>query len=243
MNNDLWRDPLGTWEYLYYIEKNHLPENQIHILEILYFSYPDKEEIKKTLPSFVKDVLKKSTTHLKFFKYHLIKLWKKKLATLLDKKSCFFEKIFLYTLFQIPDRDFLSTSFFYHLFYWIDFDWKENYGSPLVGLTYYKFGQNPVIKEWDSLIHNVKKQNNKNIEIENQIELIFYSILKNVEVMLPQPIKIIVDKFLNAFKVSSLEVIRFLTFNDPPFQRAKEGKKIKYKDVVYRKLNIEDDYI
>lgn len=243
MNNDLWRDPLVTWEYLYFIEKNHAPENQIHILEILYFSYPDKEEIKKTLPSFVKDVMKKSTQELRFFKYHLIKLWKKKLNKLLDKKSCFFEKIFLYALFQIPHRAYFPTAFFFHLFYWIDFEWKELYHSPLLGLTYYKINKDPVIKEWDSLLHNIKKQNNKNIVIETHYDLIFYSILKKVDVNIPQPIKTVVDKFLNAFKVTSIEMIRFLTFDDAPFQRTKEGKKIKYKDVIYRKLNIEENYI
>lgn len=242
MNNDLWRDPLVTWEYLFFVEKNTIPEQQIHILEILYFSYPDKEEIKKTLPNFVKDVVKKSNNQFRFFKSHLIKVWKKKLNQLFDKKSCFFEKIFFYTLTQIPNRDYFNKEFFFHLFYWIDFEWKEIYGYPLVGLTYYKIHQDPVVKDFDSLLNNIKNKNN-NIIIEFQSDLIFYSIRKNLEISLPLPIKSVVDKFLNAFKCSSLEMIRFLTWDDTPFKKTKEGKKVKYKDVIYRKINIEDDYI
>lgn len=243
MNKCLWTDPLAAWEYLFFIENNTISDHQLHILEILYFSYPNKEEIKDSFPTFVEEKGKNSYKHFKFFKHKLVKLWKKRLNQLFDKKSCFFEKIFLYTLFQVPDRAYFNVSFFFHLFYWIDFEWKEHYGSPLLGFTYYKFGQDPVIKEWDSLIHNIKKQNPKHIGIENQHGLIFYSILKKEDVQLPHSIKHLVDKLLNAFKLSSIEVIRFLTYNDPPFKRAKEGKKIKYKDVIYRKINIEDDYI
>lgn len=237
MKKDLWNNPWSLWEFIHHIEKEQPPENDLPIVELLIQAYPHKEEIQQKFPPWSKKVFTMSSHQLKWMKTFLLRLWKKHLPSYLEKKKYFFEKIFAYALNKFPEPFHGDKHVFFHLFYWIDFEWQYLYQTPLIGLSYYKIHQDPWIKEWNDLIENTSFLPLKHF---NDPEFFLYLKQYN-DIEIPFSIQKVVDPFLNPFMVSSLELIRLFTSQDAPFKRAGEGKKIKYKDVIYRKAALSDE--
>lgn len=237
MKKDLWNNPWSLWEFLHYIEKEQPRENDFQIVEFLVDAYPHKEEIQQQVPKWVKKACTMSSLQLKWVKTYLLRLWKKHLPSSLEKKHYFFQKILAYALNKIPSPFHGDKRCFFHLFYWIDFEWKSLYQTPLIGLSYYKINHDPWIKEWEDLIEKTSFLPLKHF---NDPDFFLY-LKQHTDPQIPFSIQKVVDPFLNPFMVSSLDIIRLFTSQDAPFKRASPGKKIKYKDVIYRKTALSDE--
>ncbi len=149
-----------------------------------------------------------------------------------------FREVLLYILSKAGAKPNIGETVLYKLLYFIDFDYYEKYGEKLIGADYIKnhFGPTPVM---------FKKVTEVMIA-DNELEVIEKSYYDfNQKKYLPRreadlnritarEIKHI-DEVLERLSDKNAKELSDLSHKDVPWIIAKEGEKIDYKTVLYRK--------
>lgn len=149
-----------------------------------------------------------------------------------------FKEVLLYILSKIGAKPNIGETVLYKLLYFIDFDYYAKYEEKLIGADFIKnhFGPTPVMfkKVTDAMI------------TENEIDVIEKSYYEfNQKKYLPRrpadldkitarEIKHI-DEVLERLSDKNAKQLSDLSHKDIPWLTAKEGEKIDYKSVLYRK--------
>jgi len=148
-----------------------------------------------------------------------------------------FKEALLYILTKVGAQPNIGETALYKLFYFIDFDYYEQYGEKLIGATYIKNHYGPTPVEFKEIAESMEKvgelEKIKSRYFQYQQKKYLPLRKPNLNCFSAREIKLI-DKTLDKLAEKNAKELSQYSHSDAPWQIAEEGKIIDYNFVYER---------
>lgn len=149
-----------------------------------------------------------------------------------------FKQVLLYILEKVGAKPNVGKTVLYKLLYFIDFDYYEKYGKPLMGLTYIKNKFGPTPNEFIKVVNQMITEG-----LLEQVQSAYFDKEQTKYLPLVHPDKSqltgaeleIIDSVLAKYANKTARELSDITHEDIPWQVTEQGKPIDYQLAFYRK--------